>query len=92
MNNLLSIAFVALLAACSIPVKDTISSPDAIYCRSKQDSSMDFIYEPKNTTQWHSEEYKIDIYLINTVNGKQIALNSLELENYICDRYDIVFP
>jgi hypothetical protein len=91
MNKLLSIAFVALLAACSVPVKDTIP-PDAIYCRSKQDSSLDFIYEPKNATQWHSEEYKVDIYLIDTVDGKQIALNSLELENYICDRYDTIVP
>lgn len=85
MNKLFSIVLVALLAACSPPVKPQLP-PNAITCHSKQDKSLDFTYLPENATVWHSEDYKVDIYLIDTVDGKQVALNSLELENYTCER------
>lgn len=84
MNKMLTLTLVALLAACSAPVKQL--PPDAITCHNKQDSRLDFTYQPQNATQWHSEDYNVDIYLIDTVDGKQIAINSLELENYTCER------
>lgn len=84
-KTLFPIALVALLAACSAPVKPELPS-DAITCHNKQDSSLDFTYQPKNVTQWHSLDYEVDIYLIDTVDGQQIAINSLELENYTCER------
>ncbi len=85
MNKLLAFTLLALLTACSNPVKPELPA-DAITCHNKQDKRLDFTYQPKNATQWHSDDYKVDIYLIDTVNGKQIAINSLELENYTCKR------
>lgn len=85
MNKLLSIALVALLAACSVPTKPQLP-PDAITCHNKQDSRLDFTYLPQNAKQWHSLDYNVNVYLIDTVGGQQIAINSLELENYNCTK------
>lgn len=84
MKTFLTLALTVLLAACSVPTKQL--PPDAITCHNKQDKSLDFTYQPQNAQQWHSADYKVDIYLIDTVDGKQVAINSLELENYTCER------
>ena len=78
----LSLGFV--IAACG-PVKPTQPvDSTVITCVNHQDSKLNFSYKPENSQQWKSVEYNVNVYLIDTVDGKQIAINSLELENYTC--------
>lgn len=83
MNKYVITVLAVLLTACAVPTKLALPE-DAIICKNKQDSTLDFTYLPQNATQWHSIDYNVNVYLINTIDGKQIAINSLELENYNC--------
>lgn len=84
-KKLLTIVFVSIwLAACSSsnPVKEF--PVGSITCKNKQDHKLDFTYMPENALAWHSVDYNMPVYLIDTIDSGQIAVNSLELENYTC--------
>ena len=84
--NIVLSGLVLLLAACSPPkAEQPPKFPPTIVCIHKYDSQLDFEYDPKKATQWHSSNYNVNVYLIDTIDGKQIAINSLELENYTCN-------
>lgn len=80
--KLLTASFlVASIVGCAtIP-----SIPDeAVQCRHIKDRSLDFAYMPDKVSHWYVQEYGVNVYLITTLAGKQIAINSLELYNYKC--------
>lgn len=89
--NWLLLSTALVLAAC-VPVKDTtlpgepeeVAARNIYTCKSKLDPKLDFKYDPKKATVWHSEQYNVNVYSIVTVDGKHISLNSLELQNYTC--------
>lgn len=75
------------LSACNLPVKPVKPAEQpttVVSCVNKHESSLNFSYEPSKAVKWHSLAYDVDIYLITTTDDKQLALNSLELENYNC--------
>ena len=84
-KKLLSALLVGLLTACSVAAVKEFPV-GSITCKNKQDAKLDFTYLPENALAWHSVDYNMDIYLIDTIDSGQIAVNSLELENYTCSK------
>ncbi len=81
------IPLLLILAACTtkpIVPQPKEYPPGIISCVHKHDHKLDFQYDPKNAAQWYNEQYRVSIYLIDLEDGGQIAINSLELENYNC--------
>lgn len=81
-NKLLTLGLIAfgIVGCTTIPTL----TDGSIQCINNQTKSLDFSYHPKNAQQWHYVDNDVMIYFIDTVDGKQIVLNSLELENYKC--------
>jgi hypothetical protein len=75
---------VCLLLSSCMEVKDTITGSSIIECRNHQSRRLDFVYSPENARVWHDGVYDVDVYIITTVKGDVISLNSLELDNYDC--------
>lgn len=79
----LALLFALALAACA-STPQTPQPDYAVTCVNKQDTSLNFTYEPSKAVQWYSTEYQVNVYQITTVEGKRITVNTLELENYTC--------
>ncbi len=82
---IIALALGFAIAACG-PVKptQTVDGRQPITCVNHQDKKLNFSYYPEKAQQWHSVDYDVNVYLIDTIDGKQIAINSLELQNYTC--------
>ena len=63
-----------------------VTAEGVVTCVNHQDEALDFSYHPDNASVWHSNHYDVHVYLIDTTSGDQIAINSLELENYECSK------
>ncbi len=87
----LTLALMGLVACTSVPkidltdrVPPETTTDGVVTCVNHQDKKLDFSYRPSKTPQWYSDQYNVYVYLIDTLEGDQIAINSLELENYTC--------
>ena len=86
---LLGLVFSLSLLGCSGPVVVNPTPPDTvtpIICVSKLERKLNFTYHPENAVQYRSSSYNVNIYVIETVDGQKIVVNSLELQNFTCSR------
>lgn len=82
MRKLLVAPLLAVLVACSsVPTKAPEGSWTCIHRLAKD---RDFTYNTSDATIWYAEAYNTYVYQIHTVDGKDIALNDAEMENYSC--------
>lgn len=93
-NIFFTLALIALSACTTAPqvyVESTrlpppVTADGIVTCVNQQDEALDFKYHPNDVARWYSEDFDVYVYLIDTADGGQIALNSLELENYACSK------
>lgn len=71
-----------LLTSCATAPE--IKEDNLIHCTNARDSSQNFSYDIKNVEVWKSEEYGVETFSIKSASGKQINLNTYEIQNFVC--------
>lgn len=85
MKNLiiLGVLFIGLVGCTRVdPV--TLPSDGVITCVHKTDSRENFAYEESKSKMFTSHKYNVDVFVIETVDGRELLVNSLEFENFEC--------